>query len=155
MKPFCPIKYIRTHIHIQGHECIIAYTHVHARMHMQTYMHAHTHKHTCMHAHIYICARTHTHKHTYTTTHTYAHTHKHTHTHIYIHTCTCTCITTANFGYMTPNSGGEPAGGIRTRDPIGSGDTCPNTPTTWPLVQIGYSSVGLQDPRDERGGVQP
>ena len=69
------------------------------------------------------------------------------------HTLVVLVFITANFGYVAPNSRGEPAGGIRTRDPIGSGDTCPNTPTTCPLVQRGYSSVVLQDPQDERDGV--
>ena len=39
--------------------------------------------------------------------------------------------------------------------PLAVGTHAPTPQPHGPLVQIGYSSVGLQDPRDERDGVQP
>ena len=55
------------------------------------------------------------------------------------------------------NFGGEPGGGNKTSDTIGCRDTGQPClpPCMAPSVEKGHSSVGLQDPRDEKGWVRP
>ena len=89
-------------------------------------------------------------------THTHTHTHTHTCTHTHTHTHTCIVFTTANFGYVAPNSkrvSQQEASGQGT--PLAVGTPAPTPQPHGPHVQRGYSSVGLQDPRDEKDGVQP
>ena len=92
---------------------------------------------------------THTHTHTHINTHTHTHTHINTHTHTYAHTCTCTCTCIYHSQICLrargPHSVGKSAGSNKTGGPH----------LHDPLSAVGYSSMGLQNPWDEGGGVQP
>ena len=82
------------------------------------------------------------------------HTHKHTHN----CTCTCTCIlyNRDRTGYICgPHSVGGPAGGNKTGGPAGSRETSLISTAAWPYNTVGFSSMGLQDPLDDGGGVWP
>ena len=83
-------------------------------------------------------------------TNTYIHAHAHTHTLVLVLVLPLPTLTTW-----------PPIQGVSQQEASGQGtplavETHAPTPQPHgPLVQKGYSSVGLQDPQDERGGVQP
>ena len=50
---------------------------------------------------------------------------------------------------------GEPAGGNKTGGPAGSEKPALSPQLHDPLSALGFSSMGLQDPLDDGGGVRP
>ena len=84
--------------------------------------------------------------------HTHAHTLTHTHN---THTHTCTCITTARIGYVAPIQVVSQQKATRLVALLAAGTPASSSHLYGPLSAVGYSSTGLQDPCDERGGVQP
>ena len=85
---------------------------------------------------------THTHTHPHTHSHAYTHTHTHTHTHLYVLYLYLPLPELATWLH----SGGEPAGGTKTGDPVGSGDTSFISTSAWSLQCIGVLIYGLARP---------
>ena len=68
-------------------------------------------------------------------------------TQLYVHTCTYTCVHHShNYGYVAPDSGGEPAGGNKTGGLVGSGDTSLVSIPAWPPQCSGVLIYGLARP---------
>ena len=115
-----------------------------------------TRAHRHVHTRTYPCADARTHKHTLS--HTWTHTHTRTYIHTHAHTCTCTCtpcITTARTGYVAPIQGVSQQEVTGLVVPLAAGTPGLSPHLHGPLSALGYSSMGLQDPLDEGGGVRP